>query len=71
MLDFGTGSDLGRGRELARRAQRWSAQRQRAAEHFVRDSSALWVSCFFSVGEQRSYGGGICWAKEQLVASQN
>ena len=31
----------------------------------------LWVSRFLSVGEQRSYGGGICWAKEELIACQD
>ena len=72
MLDFGH-----RFRTLAV-AESWRAARSDEVRSdsvprsifLAADSSALWVSCFLSVGEQRSYGGGICWAKEQLIAWQ-
>ena len=60
-------ADLGRGREPARAAQRWRAQRQRGAEHFLAaDSSALWVSRFFVSASRDSCSGGVCLATEQV-----
>ena len=62
-------ADLGRGREAARAAQRWRAQRQRAAEHFVVQKMPLrGFSAFSLVGELRRHGEALCLAKERLRA---